>query len=143
SALVLFALRGWLPQRSLSSSSVIRARRAWTDQARKRLKAVTLGLVETFIVARELFDERRDVPVTIIRAGLCRESTQRIAHARDADLVRIEHRSAAKRRKAVAIDIYDVDVDRAQRDPFAEDTRPFVHHRIDTALHDLLVRDRA
>src|SRR5690606_26378160 len=58
---------------------------------------------------------------------------------RQADRLRVEHRTAAIARKAVARRPDDVDVARPQRDAFAEDAEALVHQRIQAALEDLLV----
>ena len=57
--------------------------------------------------------------------------------------VGVEHRPAAPGRKAVAVDVDQVDVGRALGNAFLEDLRAFVHQRVDRALDDLLVADRA
>src|SRR5437868_12191689 len=59
----------------------------------------------------------------------------------ETDSVGIPHRTAATGREAVAVYINDVDVDRAQRNAFLEDTRSFIHESIDAALEDLLRRN--
>src|SRR3989442_8432620 len=57
-------------------------------------------------------------------------------------LVRPEHRATPVDRPAVAVDPDHVDVARADRELLLEDLRSLVHHRIEQALEDLLVRDR-
>src|SRR2546428_8208751 len=58
-------------------------------------------------------------------------------------LVCPEHRAAPVDRPAVAVDPDHVDVARADRELLLEDLRSLVHHRVEQALEDLLVRDRA
>ena len=55
----------------------------------------------------------------------------------------MEHRPAAETRKAVAVDVDDVDVAGAQRDAFLEDLRAFIDQRVNATLEDFLVADLA
>src|SRR5712692_10351626 len=66
-----------------------------------------------------------------------------VADGLEPDLVRPEHRAAPVDRPAVAVDPDHVDVARADRELLLEDLRSLVHHRVEQALEDLLVRDRA
>mmetsp|Transcript_73998 Transcript_73998/g.214351 ORF Transcript_73998/g.214351 Transcript_73998/m.214351 type:complete len:644 (-) Transcript_73998:445-2376(-) len=55
----------------------------------------------------------------------------------------IEHRAALRRRKAIAVEVHDVDVGRPLGKALAEDAEAFVDHREEQALLHLLVRDRS
>ena len=59
-----------------------------------------------------------------------------------ADRVGVEHRAAAEGGEAVAVDVHDVDIDRAECVAFVEDAGPFVDQAVDRPLDDLFLRDR-
>ena len=61
----------------------------------------------------------------------------------EADAIGKEHRAAAPRRESVAVHVDRVDVRGAAREAGLEHPRPFVDQRVDRALDDFLVRDRA
>src|SRR6266705_2683964 len=58
------------------------------------------------------------------------------------DLVGVEHGPAAVARKAVAVEIGDVDVARAKRDPLLENARALVDEGPEAAREDFLVAHR-
>src|SRR5690606_485239 len=85
----------------------------------------------------QLLEQRRGLPVH--RAEAVAVLADALEQRRQADRLRVEHRTAAIARKAVARRPDDVDVARPQRDAFAEDAEALVHQRIQAALEDLLV----
>src|SRR5215470_8554761 len=59
------------------------------------------------------------------------------------DLVGVEHGPATVAREAVAVEVGDVDVAGAERDPLLEDARALVDERPEAACEHLVVADRA
>src|SRR5881409_1265422 len=104
------------------------------------LPSARLRVQERLARVRQPAQERGrlpDVPVPVLHlqhAGLDRLEPH---------LVCPEHRAAPVDRPAVAVDPDHVDVARADRELLLEDLRSLVHHRVEQALEDLLVRDRA
>src|SRR5436190_6707995 len=88
------------------------------------------------------FIEQRGRIVALF-ACFFRELAQPVADLLQAHRVGPMHRTAAPGRKAVAVEPDHGDVARARRDPFFQDARAFVDHRIDQPLDDLFLRDVA
>src|SRR5580698_7041023 len=61
----------------------------------------------------------------------------------EADLIGIEHWTAAIDRPAIAIEPDHIDIARPRRDFLLEDPRAFIDHRIHHALENLVVADDA
>src|SRR5947209_20572929 len=99
--------------------------------------------VERLAFRGERGEERRRLLESRIGARIPREPVHRADDVVETDGVRVEHRSAAERREAVAGQVDDVDVGGALRDPLLEDLRAFVDEREHAALDDLLGRDLA
>src|SRR5688572_273391 len=64
-----------------------------------------------------------------------------LVDVRQADAVRVEHRSTAPGGETVAVRVDDVDVSGAAGVAFFEHARPFVDERVNRPLDDLFVRD--
>jgi len=71
------------------------------------------------------------------------ERVDPVVHLAQPDTIRVEHRTAPPAGEAVAVDVDDVDVRRAQRSAVLEHARTFIDECVDRALLDLLVGDRA
>ena len=69
------------------------------------------------------------------------ERDDAIVHVLDAELVGVPHRAAVVRREAVPVDVDDVVVARAQRDPVAQEIGTDVDEREREPLDDLRVGD--
>src|SRR5215469_5341838 len=67
------------------------------------------------------------------------EMADAFKHVLQPHSVRIPHGTAAIRGEAVAIDVDDVDIDRAQGEALLKDVRAFIHQRIHAAIDDLLL----
>ena len=100
-----------------------------------------LLLREPAVSARQLDQSRGGTPVT--RSLLALVLRDALEHLWQTHGVRVEHRAAAGAREAVAIAPDHVDVGRAARDALVEDPRALVDERVDAALDDLAIRDRA
>ncbi len=83
-------------------------------------------------------EERRRFPP---EAVFFLEMADAVVDLFEADRVGVEHRAAAEGGEAVAVDVHDVDIDRAERVAFVEDVGPFVDQAIDRPLDDLFLRD--
>ena len=91
------------------------------------------------IARRQTLEQRRRRPEAGVAMRVPRELPHPPQDPIQSHLVGIEHRSAARPRKAVTGEIHDVDVARPRGDPFLEDPRAFVHQGVDQAVHDLAV----
>src|SRR5262245_37558214 len=90
----------------------------------------------------ELVQERGGLPVVATELLPVREHA--VAECLEPDReVGPEHRAAAVDRPAVAVDPDHVNVTGPYGDLLLEDLSAFVHHRVEQALQDLLVRDQA
>src|SRR2546428_6483 len=104
------------------------------------LARARLRVQERLACVRQPAQERGRLPdVPVPALGLQHAGLDRL----EPHLVRPEHRAAPVDRPAVAVDPDHVDVARADRELLLEDLRSLVHHRVEQALEDLLVRDRA
>src|SRR5213594_4030584 len=122
---------------SSASSRASRPSRCPRDGARS---GSLLRLEEPFARVRQPAQERGRLPdVAVPALGLQHAGLDRL----EPHLFCPEHRAAPVDRPAVAVDPDHVDVARADRELLLEDLRSLVHHRVEQALEDLLVRDRA
>ena len=71
------------------------------------------------------------------------QALHRGGHCGQADAVGHVHRPALRSREAVAGQEHEVDVARAQRNAARQQLRALVDHRIEAALQDLVLADRA
>src|SRR5207248_10736379 len=99
--------------------------------------------VEGLAFGGKLREQRRRLPEAGIAMRIGSEAPHRALHVIESHRVGVEHRSAAIARKAVAGEIHDVDIGRAQRNAFVEKLRALVHERVDATLDDLLLGDLA
>src|SRR5438067_8164292 len=107
----------------------------------RAVDTISASVIEPPSFLSEFDEQRRRLPLRALVTLL--EPLDRLQHLVQSHGVRVEHRSAAIRRKAVAGEIDHVDVGGAQRDAFLEDVRAFVGERIHAALDDFLVADLA
>src|SRR2546426_3389983 len=90
----------------------------------RAVETITASVIEPPAFFGEFDKQRRRLPLRALVALL--ESFDRGEHLVQPDRIRIEHRPAAIRRKAVAREVNHVDVGGAQRDAFLEDVRALV-----------------
>src|SRR5947208_5172689 len=107
----------------------------------RAVETITASTIESPSFLGKFDEQGRRLPLRALVALL--KSPDRRSHVVQPDGLGVEHRPAAIRRKAIAGEIDHVDVGGAQRDPFFQDIRAFVHQRVDAALDDFLIRDRA
>src|SRR6266496_1060819 len=96
-------------------------------------------ITEALALFRQPLEKRRGSPGLAV-TGV--EGRHVGVHLLEADLVGVEHGPAAVARKAVAVEIGNVDVARAERDPLLENARALVDEGPDAARENLVVTDR-
>src|SRR5438105_14458007 len=88
----------------------------------------------------QTLEERSGTPA---RAAARREPLHGRDHALEAGLFGPVHRTAPPGGEAVAVDVHDIDVARAQRNALLHDARALVDQRMQQPLENLLVGDAA
>src|SRR5690606_13866806 len=119
-------------------------RGVWSGVARPMVmvpcRSLAIESPERSALAREALEQRRRRPPG---AELRVELRDARVNAREPDAVRVEQRSAAPRREAVAVDVDGIDIRGAQRKPEFESARAFVDECVDRPLDDLARREGA
>src|SRR3989442_1673677 len=87
---------------------------------------------------RQPLEQRRGLPEFSVLAVKFADA---IIDLLQAYCVGIKHRATAMGGEAIAVDINNVDVDRAQRITFFQDARAFVDQRVKTAVHHFFRRN--
>src|SRR4029079_5065246 len=104
-----------------------------------RRSATPIAIPERAAALGQRGQERRRRPTL---SELAMERDDPTVDPAQAGAIGVEHRSAAPRRKAVAIQVDDVDVRGALGEALVEDPRPLVDQRVDTSFDDLVVAER-
>src|SRR5271169_4343920 len=83
-------------------------------------------------------EQRRGSPEGAVRIGLRGDVAHAARDLAQTNLVGVEHGAAAPRRKAIAVEIDDIDVRAALRNAILDDARTFVDQCVNAALDDFL-----
>src|SRR5690606_15812067 len=93
------------------------------------------------VLAGQSHQQRRGLPVP--GPKLVTEATDLVMNVRQTNPVGIVHGPAPRPWKAVAVDVYDVDIPGSLRDPFLQYPRAFIDQGVDEAGQDFAILDFA